>query len=78
MPRVVHFEINVDEPERAVKFYSDVFGWKIQKWEGSIEYWLITTGSSDEPGIDGGLMKREEPSATTVNTIDVSSVDEFL
>ncbi len=77
MPRVVHFEINVDETERAIKFYSDVFGWKIQKWDGPFDYWLITTGEDDEPGINGGLMKRESPSATTVNTIDVPSVDDF-
>jgi predicted enzyme related to lactoylglutathione lyase len=78
MPRVVHFEINVDQPERAVKFYTDVFGWKIEKWEGPLDYWLITTGEDDQPGINGGLMKRENPSATTVNTVNVPSVDEFV
>lgn len=78
MPRVIHFEINVDEPERAVKFYKDVFGWKVDKWEGPIEYWLITTGKSDQPGIHGALMRRMNPSATTINTIDVPSVDDFI
>ena len=77
MPRVVHFEINADDVERAVKFYSEVFGWNIQKWEGPINYWLVITGEDAEPGINGGLMKREDPAATTVNTIDVPSVDEF-
>ena len=28
MPRVVHFEIAADDPERAIKFYGDVFGWE--------------------------------------------------
>lgn len=78
MPRVVHFEINVDDPERAIKFYRDVFEWEIKKWEGPIEYWLITTGPEDQPGIDGGLMRREDPSWATINTIDVPSVDDFL
>jgi predicted enzyme related to lactoylglutathione lyase len=78
MPRVIHFEINVDEPERAVKFYKDVFGWKVDKWEGPIEYWLITTGEKDEPGIDGALTRRMNPSATTINTIEVPSVDDFI
>jgi hypothetical protein len=77
MPRVVHFEINADDAERAVKFYSQVFGWKIKKWEGPMDYWLVSTGEGS-PGIDGGLMKRMNPSATTVNTVDVPSVDEFL
>ena len=78
MPRVTHFEINADQPERAAKFYTDVFGWKIKKWEGTIEYWLVTTGEEDQPGINGGLMKRMNSSATTINTIDVPSVDEFI
>lgn len=33
MNRVVHFSINVDNPERAAKFYSKVFGWKFEKWK---------------------------------------------
>ena len=79
MSRVVHFELGVDQPERASKFYSDVFGWNINKWDGPDEYWLISTGDKGQPGIDGGLMKREKgfESAATINTVDVSSVDEF-
>jgi predicted enzyme related to lactoylglutathione lyase len=77
IPRVIHFEINVDQPERAIRFYTDVFGWKIWKWEGPEDYWLITTGEG-QPGIDGALMKRMNPSATTVNTIEVPSVDDFV
>jgi predicted enzyme related to lactoylglutathione lyase len=76
MLRVIHFEINADQPERAVKFYSDVFGWKIEKWEGPMDYWLVYTGEG--PGIDGGLMKRMSPSSTTINTVGVPSVDEYL
>lgn len=78
MLRVTHFEISVDDPERAIKFYTDAFGWKVKKWEGPMDYWLITTGPKDQPGIDGGLMKREHPGASTTNTIDVPSVDEFI
>jgi predicted enzyme related to lactoylglutathione lyase len=78
MSRVVHFEISVDDVERAIEFYTEVFGWSVQKWEGPVEYWLVTTGPSEEPGIDGGIVKRTNPSATTVNTVDVASVDEFI
>lgn len=77
MSRVVHFEINADDPERAVKFYTEVFGWEIKKWEGPMDYWLVMTGPKDKPGIDGGLMKRQDPTASTINTIDVPSVDEY-
>jgi predicted enzyme related to lactoylglutathione lyase len=78
MPRVIHFEINVDNPERATKFYTDTFGWQFQKWGGPSEYWLVTTGPDSQPGINGGLMKRPHPGASTVNTIGVSSVDDAI
>ena len=78
MPRVIHFEINVDNPERATKFYSDTFGWKFQKWGGPTEYWLVSTGEDSQPGINGGLMKRPHPGASTVNTIGVASVDDAI
>jgi predicted enzyme related to lactoylglutathione lyase len=76
MPRVTHFEFNADDPERAAKFYEKVFGWKIKKWEGPIDYWLVSTGEKDKPGINGGIMKRMNHE-TTVVSIDVSSVDDF-
>jgi len=77
MPRVVHFEINADQPERAVKFYSSVFGWKIDNWGGPVPYRLITTGPDGEPGINGAIKDRSGK-VTTVNTVSVPSVDEYL
>jgi predicted enzyme related to lactoylglutathione lyase len=76
MPRVIHFEVSVDQPDRALKFYTDVFGWKIEKWEGPEDYWLVTTGPKEEMGIDGAFMRRDERGWRTVNTISVPSVDE--
>ena len=76
MSRVVHFEISADNPERAVKFYHNVFGWKITRWEGPMDYWIITTGRDKEPGINGGMIKRAR-NETTVNTISVQSVEEY-
>jgi hypothetical protein len=78
MPRVVHFEIVGDDPEGLAKFYSNVFEWKVQKWEGPMDYWLIQTGEEGEPGIDGGLGKRTEPGESTTNTIDVEDLDAFV
>jgi uncharacterized protein len=78
MPRVIHFEIQVDQPERAVSFYKTVFGWKIDQWGGPQNYWLITTGDDKEMGINGGMMKRTPMPSPTINTIGVSSVDEFV
>jgi predicted enzyme related to lactoylglutathione lyase len=72
----MHFEVGADDPERATKFYGDVFGWEIQKWDGPQDYWLITTGEEGTPGIDGAIMRREA-GMSVVNTIGVPSVDEY-
>jgi predicted enzyme related to lactoylglutathione lyase len=76
LPRVIHFEFPADQPERAERFYSDVFGWKFAKWDGPTEYWMIDTGK-EGPGINGGMMRRR-PGAATTNTIGVDSVDETV
>ncbi|MBI1662161.1 MAG: VOC family protein [Nitrosopumilus sp.] len=77
MPRFSHFDIPSDNPERAQKFYKEVFDWKFKKWDGPIDYWTITTGSDKEPGINGGLSKRIPGQIGITNTITVSSIDEF-
>jgi predicted enzyme related to lactoylglutathione lyase len=90
--RVVHFEIQVDNPERAMKFYGDVFGWEWKDWSGVTDspYWGIMTAPmegdgqpSKEPGINGGLLKRpcpapkpEQGSNAYVCTIQVENYDE--
>ena len=78
MPRVIHFEYHCDDVDRAVKFYSEVFGWEITKWDGPEPYWLVKTGEEGQPGINGGFMKRRDPAGAVYNTIDVPSVDDFV
>ena len=78
MARIVHFELNVKNVEETIKFYKNVFGWKIEKWDGPIDYWLIMTGDETKPGIDGGLGYEEEDFPKLVNTIDVDNVDETI
>ena len=80
MPRVVHFEIHAADPERAVNFYQTLFGWTFQKWEGPMDYWLIITGPDDQPGINGGLVRRQgeidgQAVIAYVCTVDVADVD---
>ncbi len=77
MPRVVHFEISSDDPEKAIEFYKKTFGWEFRKWEGPMEYWHITTGDESTPGIDGGLIKKG-PQNIDANTINVDDVDNAL
>jgi predicted enzyme related to lactoylglutathione lyase len=82
MPRVVHFEIHAEDPQRAIDFYSRVFGWGLRKWHGPEDYWFITTGPADQKGVNGGLVPRRDGidgTAVTgyVCTIDVPSVDAY-
>lgn len=82
MGRIVHFEIMADDPERAVRFYEEVFGWESSTWDGPMEYWLLTTGPADEPGIDGAIMRRlddDQPGAGAyVCTADVESIEDTM
>ena len=85
--RVVHFEIQFDDIERAKKFYGDVFSWEFQAWPmGPETYWAIMTAEKDskESGINGGFVKRpcppprpEQGTNAFVCTIQVDSFDEI-
>jgi predicted enzyme related to lactoylglutathione lyase len=77
MGRVVHFEIHVDDVDRASKFYKDIFDWEFNKWEGG-DYWLIKTGEDGTPGINGGMMPRRDPQGNVYNTIQVDNLDEAM
>lgn len=58
--QVSHFEIHADDLPRAAKFYTDVFGWEIKKWDSpDMDYWMVMTCPRETPGgINGGLVKR--------------------
>jgi uncharacterized protein len=80
MARVNHFEIYADDPEAVQPFYRDVLGWKFQKFEGGpMEYWVITTGPDNEPGINGGITRpRKGQNPGTINTVAVQSLDQTI
>lgn len=84
MNRIVHFEVYAENPERAMKFYHDVFGWDFPKWLEQPPYWGVMTAEKDskEPGINGGLMHRKGPAPVDgapvnayVCTVQVDSYD---
>jgi len=77
MPRVAHFDINARDPQRAMDFYSKVFGWRFEKWAGPMDYWMCRTGS-DEPGIDGGMAIRDERSPPMYFTLSVIGIDGYI
>ena len=78
MNTIGYFEIQSSSPERDVKFYSAVFGWKFTRAEHiPIEYYQVETAN-----MPGGLLKRPAPlppplSGTNafVNSMEVANYD---
>jgi uncharacterized protein len=91
LPTIVHFEIPVDDIERAKKFYTDLFEWKMEKLPGTddrqltsaatgqpIEYWTVTTvDDKGNKALGGGMMKRQMPEHHVTNYIGVKSIEEY-
>ena len=85
MPRVIHFEIHATNPLELIPFYESLFGWTLTRFMPEVEYWTIVTGPDDQPGINGGLVKRQGPAPVemqsvnaSVCTVQVDSVDSIL
>jgi len=78
MPRISYLDFSAEDPERAVNFYSKIFGWQINKWDGPMEFWEIKTGEPNELGIDGGLSKRDRIGQWTTPFINVSSLELYI
>src|SRR5262245_28757251 len=74
---VVWFEIPADNVERAKTFYNGLFGWKIEKFPGPMDYWHIDTGGGEET-LDGGMMKRQGPQHVPCNYVSVPAVTDFM
>ncbi|WP_168122414.1 VOC family protein [Paenibacillus sp. HB172176] len=85
MGRPVHFEIHVNDMERAKTFYGTVFGWTFEDWSeyAGTPYYGAVTGDAEQMGINGALMQRRGPGpmpAQPLNafacTLGVESYDE--
>jgi predicted enzyme related to lactoylglutathione lyase len=91
LPTIVHFEIPSDNLERTKKFYTDLFGWKIEKMPGTgqREYWTFPTTTNDNGGgssnndggdqrmVTGGMLERQMPQEPIMIYIGVDSVTEY-
>jgi uncharacterized protein len=75
MNRFTHFELVSTDLEKTAAFYREVFGWHVEKWEGPVDYWLVETGDTSTPGINGGLMLAGTGMTGTINTIEVDDID---
>jgi uncharacterized protein len=56
---IVFFSVHADDLPRAQQFYGKVFGWRFEAW-GPPGFFLVTTGTQDDPGVEGSLQKRHE------------------
>ncbi len=82
--KVVHFEVPVDDLDRATSFYAEAFGWQLASMSG-MGYTMISTTPTDEQGrpaepgaINGGMFVREADLTTPMITIDVADLDAAL
>ena len=87
MDKVLHFEITVDDEERAKEFYGSIFDWELNSADmgGGMAYTTITTVPIDdqmrpkEPGaINGGFTSRGKETPSPVITVGVDSIDDAL
>jgi predicted enzyme related to lactoylglutathione lyase len=81
MDKVVHFEIPFDDKDRAMRFYSETFGWKLMDVP-DLNYVMATSVETDddqlpmEPGaINGGMLQRPDEAPQPTIFIGVESVD---
>ena len=84
MNRPIHFEIHAENTERAIAFYTRLFGWQFSQWAGQ-PYWLVKTGDEGTSGINGGLLPRQGPGPAAmaavsayVCTIGVDNLDAMV
>jgi predicted enzyme related to lactoylglutathione lyase len=85
LDKVIFFEIPVDKQARAKKFYSTVFGWKMNEIP-EMHYTQVGTVEADQMGvrgrpkepsaINGGMVQRREQIKSPVLYICVESIDQ--
>lgn len=81
---IVHFEIPVDDVQRATTFYAQTFGWQLNDVPG-MNYTMVTTAKTDangmasEPGtINGGMMKRSGRLTAPIVTVQVDDIERSI
>ena len=77
MAHVVHFEFSVPDPQAAVAFYHQAFGWATKKLPDPINYWqLLPATASAPPTIPGGVVRSKTGEARISLTIQVEDLTE--
>ena len=81
---IVHFEIPAEDVEKLKSFYEKLFEWQfVHAPLPGMDYWMIHTvptdaeGMTQEPGINGGMYKKEAPMQKPTNWISVEDIDVY-
>lgn len=79
MARVQHFEIRAKDMENLESFYTKCFQWEFikEEYDGKA-YWRMRTGTKEEPGIGGGMLKKENSQQGVLNMINVPDLDKAI
>lgn len=72
---IVHVEFSAQDREAAGKFYSDLFGWKVQQMP-EMDYAMYDTGSD----VGGGFnpVSENNPAGTTLAHVSTDDIDASL
>jgi predicted enzyme related to lactoylglutathione lyase len=82
--RIVHFEIEATDAQRAKNFYAQAFGWQMEQMgEDMSNYIVVTTGDPKEPGgINGGIYASQPGAAKELNAyscvVGVDNIDQAM
>jgi predicted enzyme related to lactoylglutathione lyase len=82
--RIVHFEIEATNRERAKNFYARAFGWEMQQMGPEMgEYVVVITGDPKEPGaINGGIFGSPGGATKELNAfscvVGVDNIDQAM
>ena len=80
---MVHFEIEALDKDKLSQFYSDAFGWQMQKMgEDMGGYIVVTTGKPNDPadpGINGGIYQDAKKALNAYScVIGVEDIDKAI
>jgi uncharacterized protein len=75
--QITHIEFPADDTERARRFYSELFGWKLTEWPEFPGYFVFSTGPTETAG--GAIGERGKSVGDKVRVyIEVDSIDEVV
>ena len=84
MDKVEHFEIPADNHDRALKFYTEVFGWELNPVSG-VKYTRLLTKRVIEQDlsprpfeVNGAIVVRDNLSQTPIVTVSVDDMEASL